>query len=347
MSVEKSFWGMTKDGKEVHKYFIANEQGANLEVIDYGAILVSVCVPDNTGLLRDVVLGYDRLEDYEENPNFFGATIGRSCNRIANGRFEINSVTYQMDQNENENNLHSGKNGFEKRIWNVDEADGDHVVFSLLSPDGDEGFPGEFKISVTYTLTEENEVKIHYSGICDKDTVANMTNHSYFNLGGHDSGLVLDQILQINADSFTPVADSKSIPTGEIAPVKGTPMDFTDEKPIGRDMEADFEQLVFTGGYDHNYVLNNQNGTVRLAAKAKCEESGIGLEVYTDTPGVQFYAGNFISGSAGKDGVSYEPRTGFCLETQYYPNSINEPGFPSPILKKGDRYETTTIYHFI
>ena len=347
MSVEKSFWGMTKDGKEVHKYFIANEQGANLEVIDYGAILVSVCVPDNTGLLRDVVLGYDRLEDYEENPNFFGATIGRSCNRIANGRFEINSVTYQMDQNENENNLHSGKNGFEKRIWNVDEADGDHVVFSLLSPDGDEGFPGEFKISVTYTLTEENEVKIHYSGICDKDTVANMTNHSYFNLGGHDSGLVLDQILQINADSFTPVADSKSIPTGEIAPVKGTPMDFTDEKPIGRDMEADFEQLVFTGGYDHNYVLNNRNGTVRLAAKAKCEESGIGLEVYTDTPGVQFYAGNFISGSAGKDGVSYEPRTGFCLETQYYPNSINEPGFPSPILKKGDRYETTTIYHFI
>lgn len=347
MSVEKSFWGMTKDGKEVHKYFIANEQGANLEVIDYGAILVSVCVPDNTGLLRDVVLGYDRLEDYEENPNFFGATIGRSCNRIANGRFEINSVTYQMDQNENENNLHSGKNGFEKRIWNVDEADGDHVVFSLLSPDGDEGFPGEFKISVTYTLTEENEVKIHYSGICDKDTVANMTNHSYFNLGGHDSGLVPDQILQINADSFTPVADSKSIPTGEIAPVKGTPMDFTDEKPIGRDMEADFEQLVFTGGYDHNYVLNNQNGTVRLAAKAKCEESGIGLEVYTDTPGVQFYAGNFISGSAGKDGVSYEPRTGFCLETQYYPNSINEPGFPSPILKKGDRYETTTIYHFI
>lgn len=338
---------MTKDGKEVHKYFIANEQGANLEVIDYGAILVSVCVPDNTGLLRDVVLGYDRLEDYEENPNFFGATIGRSCNRIANGRFEINSVTYQMDQNENENNLHSGKNGFEKRIWNVDEADGDHVVFSLLSPDGDEGFPGEFKISVTYTLTEENEVKIHYSGICDKDTVANMTNHSYFNLGGHDSGLVLDQILQINADSFTPVADSKSIPTGEIAPVKGTPMDFTDEKPIGRDMEADFEQLVFTGGYDQNYVLNNQNGTVRLAAKAKCEESGIGLEVYTDTPGVQFYAGNFISGSAGKDGVSYEPRTGFCLETQYYPNSINEPGFPSPILKKGDRYETTTIYHFI
>lgn len=338
---------MTKDGKEVHKYFIANEQGANLEVIDYGAILVSVCVPDNTGLLRDVVLGYDRLEDYEENPNFFGATIGRSCNRIANGRFEINSVTYQMDQNENENNLHSGKNGFEKRIWNVDEADGDHVVFSLLSPDGDEGFPGEFKISVTYTLTEENEVKIHYSGICDKDTVANMTNHSYFNLGGHDSGLVLDQILQINADSFTPVADSKSIPTGEIAPVKGTPMDFTDEKPIGRDMEADFEQLVLTGGYDHNYVLNNQNGTVRLAAKAKCEESGIGLEVYTDTPGVQFYAGNFISGSAGKDGVSYEPRTGFCLETQYYPNSINEPGFPSPILKKGDRYETTTIYHFI
>ena len=338
---------MTKDGKEVHKYFIANEQGANLEVIDYGAILVSVCVPDNTGLLRDVVLGYDRLEDYEENPNFFGATIGRSCNRIANGRFEINSVTYQMDQNENENNLHSGKNGFEKRIWNVDEADGDHVVFSLLSPDGDEGFPGEFKISVTYTLTEENEVKIHYSGICDKDTVANMTNHSYFNLGGHDSGLVLDQILQINADSFTPVADSKSIPTGEIAPVKGTPMDFTDEKPIGRDMEADFEQLVFTGGYDHNYVLNNQNGTVRLAAKAKCEESGIGLEVYTDTPGVQFYAGNFISGSAGKDGVSYEPRTGFCLETQYYPNSINEPGFPSPILKKGDQYETTTIYHFI
>lgn len=347
MAVEKTVFGFTKDGKEVHKYFIANESGASIEVLDFGAILYSVCVPDKEGLLRDVVLGFDRVEDYETSGTFFGATVGRSGNRIANASFSMNGVVYQMEKNENENNLHSGSNGFERRMWEVSEAENDHITFALISPDGDQGFPGEFKVSVTYTLTEENEVKIHYEGSCDQDTVANMTNHSYFNLGGHDSGSMLGQLLWLNADAFTPVIDTKSIPTGEIAPVAGTPMDFTTEKAIGKDIDADYDQLNFTGGYDHNFVLNQQDGSVRLVAKAKSEESGIGMEVYTDAPGVQFYAGNFLAGEIGKEGVKYEKRNGFCLETQYYPNSVNEPSFPSPVLKKGEKYDTTTIYRFI
>lgn len=348
MSVEKTLFGTAKDGREVHKYTITNKRGAGITVTDLGAILVSVCVPDCEGNLRDVVLGYDRVEDYEVNPPFFGATIGRSGNRIAGAAFEINGIKYEMEKNEKgKNNLHSGSKGYEKRIWETEQAEDDHVSFSLVSPDGDQGFPGEFRVTVTYTLTDDNEVKIHYQGTCDRDTAANMTNHSYFNLDGHASGSVMEQILWINGDAFTPVADGASIPTGEIRPVEGTPMDFTRSKAIGQDADADYDQLGFTGGYDHNYVLNQADGSIRIIAGAKGSASGITMEVYTDLPGVQFYAGNAISGPKGKGGAAYGPHHGFCLETQYYPNAVNEPSFPSPILKKGQKYDTTTIYHFI
>lgn len=347
MSVVKTRFGITSSGEEVYKYTIHNQQGASISVLNYGAILQSVCVPDEKGNLIDVVLGFDTIEQYEVNPPFFGAVIGRSGNRIANARFDISGVEYKMTPNENENNLHSGPDGYEKRIWEVQEAELEHVSLALLSPDGDQGFPGDFSVCVTYTLDEDNRVKINYKGNCDQDTVANMTNHSYFNLDGHASGISLNQSLWINADNFTPVKDSKSIPTGEICSVINTPMDFTKEKPIGENMDLEYEQLGFTGGYDHNYVLNEQNGSVRLVARAKAVHTNIVMEVYTDTPGVQFYAGNFVDVCEGKDGAVYGKNHGYCLETQFYPNAVNEPKFPSPILKKNQIYDTTTIYHFI
>lgn len=346
MSVIKSLFGKTKDGKDVTKYVVTNKKGSSIEMIDFGAILVSVWMPDKDGNLMDVVLGYDNVPAYEDNPPYFGTTLGRTCNRTANASVPVGDVIYQMPVNEEPNNLHCGPDGFEKRMWSVSEAEDDHVTFSLVSPDGDHGFAGEFRTSVTYTLTEDNEVKIHYVGSCDEDTIANMTNHSYFNLNGHNSGTIQDHSLILYADAFTPVGDG-SIPTGEILPVKGTPMDFTSEKVIGEEIDADYDQLIRTKGYDHNYVLNNQDGSIRLFAVAKSPKSGMVLEAYTDAVGVQFYAGNFISGPAGKGGAKYEERDGFALETQFYPNAANEPTWPSPILKKGEIYDTTTIYRFI
>lgn len=346
MSVTKSAFGQTKDGQDVTKYTVTNKKGSSIEVIDFGAILVSVFMPDKDGNLLDVVLGYDNVAAYESNPSYFGTVLGRTCNRTANSSVPVGDMVYKMPENESPNNLHCGPDGFEKKMWEVTEAEEDHVTFLMVSPDGDHGFAGEFKVYVTYTLTEENEVKIHYNGSCDQDTIANMTNHSYFNLNGHNSGTILDHTLMIYADAFTPVGDG-SIPTGEILPVKGTPMDFTSEKVIGEEINADYEQLIRTKGYDHNYVLNQQNGTIRLFAVAKSPKSGMTMECYTDTVGVQFYAGNYINGPEGKGGAFYDERDGFALETQFYPNAANEPSWPSPILKKGEIYDTTTIYRFI
>lgn len=344
--MEKKLFGTTASGTEVYTYTLTNAQGMQITVTELGATLMSVLVQDKNGSWKDVVLGYDKLENYELNPNYFGATIGRNGNRIANASFVLNGVKYELVANDNTNNHHSGPNGFEKRIWDMTDASDDHVTFSYVSPDGDEGFPGEFKVSVTYTLTDDNEIKIHYEGVSDQDTVANLTDHSYFNLSGHDAGLILDHTVMIDADGYTAV-NEVLVPYGEIIPVEGTPMDFRTEKTIGLDLEADYEQLKLTTGYDHNYVLNGQGEGVRLIARAKSPVTGIGLEVYTDTPGVHFYIGNFIGGPAGKNGAAYDVRHGFCLETQYYPNSVNIPEFPSPILKKGEKYDSTTIYKFI
>lgn len=348
MSVSERKFGELSTGEEISIYRLENKSGAYAEVSMFGAILVKLCVPDREGRLTDVVLGYDDVEQYEENGCFFGATIGRSGNRIAGAKFSIMGKEVVLPQNENENNLHSGPNGFEKKIWSVLalSQEKNSITFSRISPDGENGFPGEFRVSVKYEFTEENELRIVYSGICDEDTVANMTNHSYFNLAGEGSGNVLDQYLTIHAQTYTPVRED-SIPLGENVPVEGTPMDFRKEKQIGKDIEAEFEQLKFTGGFDHNYVTDGYTqAEIREIACARCEKTGIVMEVLSDCPCVQFYAGNFVEQEAGKNGHTYDKRDGFCLETQVEPNAVNVEEFHSPVLEKGERYYSETVYRF-
>lgn len=344
----KKDFGRIQDGTELSLYSFTNKNNVTMTVTDLGATLVGVVVPDKDGTLRDVVLGYDTPQDYLDNTCYFGAVIGRSGNRIDKGRFTINGKTYQLDINDNENNLHSGNDGYDGRKWDVIACDEEKrsITFGLQSPDGDQGYPGNFTVKITYTLTDDNEVVLHYEGSSDADTVANLTNHAYFNLAGHDGGSIEDHELQILAKYYTPVRDGQAIPTGEIAPVEGTPMDFCTAKPIGRDIRADFEQLAFVGGYDHNFVLADHAGEKRKMAEAYCAQTGIRMEAFTDCCGVQFYAGNFITPQTGKGGVHYGSRCGFCLESQYYPNAVNQPNFPSPVLKAGEKYETETVYQF-
>ncbi len=345
MKIESSLFGQTKDGRQVTAYTIRNSSGAYIRVIDFGAILVDVVVPDRDGKLTDVCLGYDNVADYELNPPYFGATIGRNGNRIEGGAFNLGGVDYQLALNENDrNNLHSGPDGYNFRLWEgvPCEEDGS-VAFSLLSPDGDQGFPGTLKITVTYSFTENNEVVIRYDGRSDADTVINMTNHSYFNLDGHGAGTIMEHELMINADGYTPV-DEFSIPYGTVESVEGTPFDFREMKMIGRDAYAEDEQLKHTGGYDHNFALNGAG--MRKAAEAKSSKSGITMTVNTDQPGLQFYAGNFISGPSGKGGAEYRPRDGFALETQHFPNSVNVLAFESPKVDAGEEYLTVTSYAF-
>lgn len=349
MGVSERSFGELSTGEDVKIFRLENQSGAYAEVMEYGAILVKLCVPDKNGVLTDVVLGYDDVKQYETNGCFFGAIIGRSGNRIAGGKFSIYGKEVVLAQNENENNLHSGPDGFEKKMWKAADIseEKNSITFSRVSPDGENGFPGEFRVSVKYEFTEENELRIFYQGISDKDTVANMTNHSYFNLAGEGSGNVLDQYLTILAKTFTPVADSHSIPTGEYAPVEGTPMDFTKPKKIGRDICADYDQLKYTGGFDHNFVTDNYaQGNRRIIASAYCEESGIAMDVTSDCPCVQFYAGNFVIDEKGKNGHVYNKRDGFCLETQVEPNAVNVEEFHSPILDEGDLYSSVTSYAF-
>lgn len=346
MSVARQNFGKTKEGQKISLYTVTNEKGAVMKVTDFGAILVSVLVPDRAGKLTDVVLGFDSGEDYEtRNTPHFGATIGRNGNRIDQASFMLNGKKVQLTPNENENNLHSGPMGYDNMMWEACPGE-NSVAFHRISPDGEQGFPGTFDVTVTYTLTDENAVEIHYQGSCDQDTVANMTNHSYFNLSGHASGSVCGQLMQLNASRYTPVIDSKSIPTGELADVAGTPMDFREPKVIGEEIDGDFAQLQMTGGYDHNFVLDRSGNGVEWMARAYSRESGICLEALTDCPGVQFYTGNFIDGLKGKEGVIYEKRQGFCLESQFFPNSVNDPNFEHPFLKAQEKYDTKTVYRF-
>ena len=347
--VTERVFGELRTGENVSIFHLENESGAYAEVLQYGAILVKLCVPDKDGKLTDVVLGYDDMQGYLTNGCFFGATIGRNGNRIEDARFSIYGEEVVLARNENCNNLHSGPDGFEKKMWEVENIDEkkNSVTFFRISPDGENGFPGELRISVKYEFTDENELKITYQGVSDKTTVANMTNHSYFKLSGEGSGNVLGQYLTIHAGYFTPVRDSQSIPTGEYAPVAGTPMDFTRMKPIGQDIEADYDQLKFTGGYDHNYVTDNYSeGHKRNIASAYSPVTGIAMDVVSDCPGVQFYAGNFIEKEAGKNGHIYGRRDGFCLETQAEPNAVNVESFHSPLLEEGDTYRSDTSYKF-
>ena len=336
-------FGATVKGDETKLYTLTNKNGMEIAVSDYGATLVQVIVPDKEGKPWDVVLGYDEAAGYEEGDLFFGAIVGRSANRIGGASFELNGVTYQLEKNDNGNNLHSGMDFYNQRMWKVKETADDYITFELDSPDGDQGYPGAVHIEVTYTLTEDNAVKIAYHAVPDADTLINMTNHSYFNMDGHASGDVLDQEVWIDADAFTR-ADAESIPTGEITPVEGTPMDFRKEKVVEKEIGADYTPLKLAGGYDHNWVLNGKG--FRKAASAESEETGIKMEVYTDLPGMQFYSGNFLAGSKGKEGAVYEKGYGICFETQYFPDAIHKENFESPITKAGEVYDTTTVYKF-
>lgn len=345
--MKKEQFGTTKDGKEIYLYTLENENGMQAKVMNYGAILVSLRVPDKNGEIGDVCLGYDQLEDYYTNGCYFGSTIGPNGNRIADAKFTIDGVDYQLAVNDGVNNLHSDAElGFHKKVWEAKEDGDNSVVFYLKSPDMEMGFPGNKTITVTYTVTEFNELIISYYGASDKKTVLNMTNHTYFNLAGQGQGTIEDHILTLQASHYTPVREGL-IPTGEIAKVAGTPMDFTQPKSIGQDIDADFEQLKMGGGYDHNWVLDHYDGQLQEFATVEEKNSGRIMKVFTDLPGVQFYAGNGMEKHTGKDGAVYERRGGFCLETQDFPDAVNQPDFPSPIYGEGRDFVSTTIYQFL
>lgn len=349
MSITKMDFGLTKEGRQAYLYEISNEGGMKIAVSDYGAALVSVFVPDKNGNFADVVLGYDDVSGYENGDLFLGATVGRNANRIARARFDINGRTFLLEENDGKNNLHSGYDFYNKRIWQAETSSGNAVSFLLKSKDGDQGFPGNADISVTYTLTDENEIRLDYEASADKDTVFNFTNHSYFNLDGvrgeegSSISTVLDHEAVICAEHFTP-SDAESIPTGQIFPVEGTPMDFRSAKKIGAEIGADYDQLIMGKGYDHNWAINGEG--FRKAAELSSEKSGIRLCVFTDLPGMQFYTANFVDNEKGKGGMIYPYRSGACLETQYFPDSVNRENFKSPVFKAGQVCKTTTVFKF-
>jgi aldose 1-epimerase len=347
MDIKKELFGMTKEGKEAYIFTLKNSKGMKVQVTNYGAILVSLFVMNKFGEFKDVVLGYDKLEDYFSNDLLFGATVGRNVNRIENAQFKIDGVTYHLIKNKNQHNIHSDKEaGFHKVLWNFKLVNDNAIEFYYKSCDGEQGFPGNLDISVTYSLTEANGLMISYRGVSDKKTLINLTNHSYFNLSGHDSGDILDTMVTIDADYYTSIKE-EIIPTGEISSIKETPMDFKVSKAIGEEIDSNFEQLKLAQGYDHNFVLNNQDIGIRKIAEAFSESEGIKMEVYSDQPGLQFYAGNTMKEIIGKGGAVYKKRGGFCMEPQFYPNSINIENFKSPLFDKGEEFKTTTMYQFI
>lgn len=349
VTISKNTFGSTPKGEQVDKYVLQNNNGIKVAIITYGGIITSLEVPDKNGVSKDVVLGFDSLEQYIKSSPYFGAIIGRYGNRIANGKFSLDGEEYTLAINDGPNHLHGGTKGFDKVVWSASEENGDSYAslrLSYLSKDMEEGYPGNLSVTVTYTLTDENSLDILYEATTDKKTVLNLTNHSYFNLSGDFSKTILDEVLSINADRYVPI-DKTLIPTGEIANVEGTPFDFRTPKPIGRDINADNDQLQKGGGFDHCWVLNGQNTGVRLAATAYDPGSGRVLEVFTDEPGIQFYSGNFLDGTLpAKNGGAYAKRSGFCLETEHYPDSPNQKDFPSSELKPGEKYSTKTSFKF-
>jgi len=344
--MQKQSFGKTDDGQQVDLYILTNKHGMEAAISNYGGTVVTLEVPDRDGKLDDVVLGYDKLEDYAAGKAYFGAIVGRYANRIAHAQFTLDGTTYTLAKNDGDNHLHGG---FNKRVWtakDVSSSAGQALELTYLSKDGEEGFPGNLSVKVVYALTDQNELKIDYSATTDKDTVLNLTNHCYFNLAGQGNGDILQHQLTIRADRFTPV-DANLIPTGELRSVKGTPFDFTTATVIGARIDQDDQQLKLGRGYDHNWVLNGDaSGSLTLAAQAYEPRSGRLLEVSTTEPSIQFYTGNFLDGIRGKQGKVYNRRYAFCLETQHFPDSPNHPKFPSTVLKPGQHYQTTTVYKF-
>lgn len=351
-SVTKVSYGKTADGQNVDLYTLRNTKGVEAKITNYGGILVSLKVPDRYGNFDDVVLGFNDLDSYlTKNDPYMGALIGRYGNRIAKGRFTLKGVEYKLAVNNGENHLHGGIKGFDKVVWTGRETQtkaGPAVVLTYLSKNGEEGYPGNLRVRVVYTLTNEDELKIDYYATTDKDTVINLTHHSYFNLAGEGNGDILEHMININADRFLPT-DAGSIPTGELRPVAGTPFEFNKlaQTQIGSRINQDDEQLKFGNGYDHTWVINGPAGKLRFAASAWDPTLWRKMEVWTTEPGIQFYTGNFLNGTlTGKSGKRYQRRSGFCFETQHFPDSPNHPSFPTTTLRKGAIYKSTTIYKF-
>lgn len=346
MNITKEHFGTSPEGQEAFLYSLTSD-GIEVRITNYGGAITAINVPDRSGKLGDVVLGYETLAEYTKNPRYLGALIGRHANRLALGRFTLNGVTYQLVQNNGPNHLHGGIKGFDKVVWEASEAieDGQAVLrLNHFSKDGEEEYPGNLKASVTYTLSDKGELQIDYGAVTDKTTIVNLTNHSYFNLAG--SSTILDHQLTLNADAFTPIGPDL-VPTGEIWDVEDTPMDFLNQTAIGARIDDAYDQLGFAGGYDHNFVLTNFTGLLRPVAKVYESTSGRTLQVLTTQPGMQFYSGNFLDGSLkGKRGAVYVKRAGFCVEPQHFPDSPNHPHFPTTVLEPGDEYRQTTVFRF-
>ncbi|MBN1361229.1 MAG: galactose mutarotase [Sedimentisphaerales bacterium] len=348
MDIDVKPFGTAPDGQAVRLYTLTNEQGMKAEIMTYGGIMLSLYAPDRDGNMGDVLLGYDNLDDYVKNNPYFGALIGRYGNRIGGAKFTLDGTEYTLAANDNGNSLHGGVKGFDKVVWKdepVWRADGVGVKLEYLSKDSEEGYPGNLQATVIYVLTNKNELRIEYKAMADKPTVVNLTQHNYYNLTGCQRDILAHELM-LNADRFTPV-DAGLIPTGQLLPVEGTPMDFTESTAIGARIDADYQQLEYGGGYDHNWVLNKEGSGMTLAAEVYDPMTGRVMTVLTTEPAIQFYSGNFLDGTiTGKDGVVYKHRYGLCLETQHYPDSPNKPRFPSTTLRPGQIYETTTIYAF-
>lgn len=337
-------FGTAPSGEPVFLIELNNDK-LSCEIITFGAAIRSLVVPDQNGDPVDVVLGYDTLEEYVRNGGYLGATVGRFANRIAGSSFQLNGHTYNLAANNGRNHLHGGRKGFSHRVWQITHTEEASVTLSLFSPDGEEGYPGNLTCSVRFAL-EDNRLVIRYNAKSDQDTLCNLTNHSYFNLAGHDSGFALDQSIQLLARNYTP-SNPESIPYGTIEPVAGTPMDFRSPTPIGAHIQEDFDQLHNARGYDHNYVIDGAIGTLRTAAKAYSSATGITMEAQTTLPGVHFYTANFIPKRChGKGGCIYGPQHAFCLETQFFPDTPNQPNFPSAVLMAGEEYNHSTVFSF-
>ncbi|MEW6195922.1 MAG: aldose epimerase family protein [Bacteroidota bacterium] len=347
---QKKSFGRLSDGNEAYLYTLKNKNGTEVDISNYGAVIVKIIVPDKDGTYKDVVLGYDSVQDYEKCKSYFGAVVGRYGNRIKKGTFKLDGKEYQLTINDGENHLHGGKKGINKRLWTVTEFDtisnGQKITLKYFSADGEEGYPGNVELNVTYTLTKNNELIIYYSATTDQNTILNPTNHTYFNLTGDPTKTILEHELMIDANQFTPV-DDKLIPLGNLMDVTNTPFNFSTPKKIGKDIETNDEQLKFGKGYDHNWVLNKHQDKIFKCASLYDSSSGRFMEIYTDQPGLQFYSGNFLDGSiTGKKGIKYRHRTGLCLETQRFPDSPNNPQFPTVRLNAGEIYTHTAVYKF-
>ena len=348
--ITRADFGKTPDGQSVELFTLTNAMGTEAKITNYGGILVSLSVPDRTRKFADVVLGFNDLESYLKGHPYFGSIIGRYGNRIAKGHFSLDGVEYKLAVNNGPNHLHGGIKGFDKVVWTpapTTTRNAASLSLTYLSTDGEEGYPGNLNVKVVYTLTNKNELRIDYSATTDKDTVINLTHHSYFNLAGEGNGDILNHQLTLKANRFLPT-DATSIPTGELRSVGGNPFDFVTAHAIGERINQNDQQLQFGNGYDHNWVVNGKPGRLRVAAEVYEPTSGRLMQVWTTEPGIQFYTGNFLDGTlTGKSRKAYQRRSGFCLETQHYPDSPNEPKFPTTTLRKGATYTSTTIYHFL